>query len=98
MSATGEAFYEFLKGNINNLDFIDFLNRAIEKLRMRYKSKKVIIIADNVRMHKTAYFKSFCIYNDITLLYTVANNPTLNPIEYLFRYLKTDLRKVHTCL
>lgn len=96
MTEGGEVFYQFLKGNINNLDLIDFLNHVIRLLKAKYINKTIVMVGDNAKMHKTSYFKGFFIYNSVKLLYTVANNPLHNPIEYLFRHLKTDLRKLHT--
>lgn len=96
MTNQGDVLYEYIKGNLNNLDLVHFLKHAINRLRQKYDNKQLLLVVDNARMHRTQYFKSFCRYENIDLLYTAPRSPMLNPIEYLFRFLKTELRKIHT--
>lgn len=95
-ASNGDIYYEFVKGNLNNLDLIDFIRKVTDDIAIIYPNKRIIMVADNARMHKTVCFKSIFTVKRINLVYTVANNPMLNPIEYLFRFLKTELRKVYT--
>ena len=92
MTATGDSYFEFLKGTVINYDIINFLQNVFSLLNDQYPTKTIIIVLDNAKMHKTVYFKNFAINNNIVLLYTVSNHPMLNPIEYLFRFLKKPLQ------
>ena len=93
MIETGDYYIEFIKGTTNNLDIIDFLSRITQQANNQYCNKHIVIVLDNAKMHKTAYFTNFNIQNNIKALFTIPHHPFFNPVEYLFRFLKTDLRK-----
>lgn len=93
MTIEGRVFFQCVKGTMINLDIIHFLNTIVNTIHNEKFKRKIIIILDNARMHKTEYFTRFVLTKNIKLLFTVSNHPMLNPIEYLFRFLKNPLRK-----
>lgn len=84
---------QFIKGNLINLDFVYFLKNIKSSLRQKLKRKQIALILDNAASHHTNVFKNFAAHEKIKLIYTPPNCPDLNPIEYLFRYIKSGIRK-----
>lgn len=85
-------YFKFFKGNINNFDIIHFLKGAINHLKKTHPKKKLYIILDNARLHKTKYFLNFAALNLINLIFTLPHHPMLNCIEYCFRFLKSRFK------
>ena len=73
---------------VNGENFIKFL----EKLRVKYSNKKINIVLDNGRYHKTSEVLSFCKENNINLCFLPAYSPNLNPIERVWKVMNRYVR------
>ncbi len=82
--------FTIIEGGMKGTDFYYFLLKTIEKFNLF--NKKVIFVADNLYCHKLKeiYLK---VKDRINMLFLPRNCPILNPIEYLFSYIKNKLRK-----
>lgn len=87
--------FQVVKDKVIGFDIILYFNKAIKQLKKDYPTKRIAIVLDNATMHKTLYFLNFLESLDVTILYTVRRHPLLNPVEYLIRYLKKNLRKTY---
>ena len=74
------------KGGIDAEKFSTFYDNYIKN-----KYTKHLIILDNARFHKSQFVKDNIINSDNKIIYSLPYNPNLNPIENLFRQLKSDL-------
>lgn len=93
---------------INNINIIDYqiLDGSIKKdiyIDFFIKNKDVFynkcILHDNARIHHSNDLKTYCINNNIHLLYLPPYTPEFNPIEEVFAELKIIYRKLaHTNL
>lgn len=72
------------KKSIKTREFIAFL----AQLRQAYKNKKLIIVWDNFRAHKSKKVQRYAAKHKIHLEYLPAYAPELNPVEALWGYLK----------
>jgi transposase len=68
--------------------------QLIYKVRHLIKTKRIILIVDNARIHRTNQAKKYCLEHNILLVYMPAYSPDLNPIELLRRMLKKEFRKI----
>lgn len=89
---------QFIKGNIINLDLINFLKRVFQNIRKTHGDVKIGLVLDNATMHKTDCFIGFMQNKSINLVYTIPNSPMFNPIEFFFRFIKSKLKRYNTLL
>lgn len=88
--------FQFVKGTMNSDIVHNFISNSIKKLRATDKKLDITIILDNSPLHKTKIFKAMSIIDNVKFIFIIPNNPYLNMIEYLFRFLKSGLRKVYS--
>lgn len=55
--------------------------------------RNIVVLLDNVRLHKTASVLETGRRLGVTMLFSAQYSPFLNPIEQLFNYLKRHLRR-----
>ena len=75
------------RGGINADKFSSFYNEYIKN-----KYTKHLIILDNARFYKSQFVKENIINSDNKIIYSLAYNPNLNPIENLFSQLKSHIK------
>ena len=93
ISNTGLFFAKLLKGNIINYDLLDFLNEVVQKIKTLQDYDNIYIVLDNSTQHKTDYIANFAKAQNVMFVFTIPHTPESNPAEFLFRYLKSPLRK-----
>ena len=82
---SGEFFYRMTFFKVNALRFKRFLCC----LKRKFKSDKIIIIADNARFHKAKWFTQWWKGVDwLRLEFLPAYSPDFNPIERLWKWIK----------
>ena len=75
------------KGGINAIIFNNFYNDFIKN-----KYKNYLIILDNANFHKSEIVKNNILSSENKIIYTIAYNPNLNPIENLFSQIKNYIK------
>jgi DDE superfamily endonuclease len=98
ISNSDQFFFQFFKGNLNNFDIINYLKDVALRMRRLYPKRKFYMILDNAKMHQTRYFKNFSHAYKINLIYTVPQHPAFNPVEFCFRYLKSEYKQKYSLL
>ena len=74
----------------NSLTMINHL----EVVRKHYSiDKRLIIIMDNATWHKTKIVKEYCEQNNIEPWYTPPYAPEYNPIERVWNFMKSIVKK-----
>ena len=96
MSQTRIEGFKLIKGNIINFDLIDFCKEVFARIKTEEPEREIRLVLDNAKLHRTTYFLNFMQSENIKLLFTVSNRPMFNPVEYLFRYLKSSLKSKFT--
>lgn len=93
ISQAGRMVFRIEKGNVNSKTFIDFLKQIIKN----HKWRRIIIVADNHRVHTSNYVKNFIEQNKnkIAIYYLPKYSPDLNPDEEVWKYLKNVRLKAH---
>jgi len=94
----GLKTFEVRLGPTNQISFMVFLNEFLKSLKEEEKKtlKKHIIIIDNLGAHKTLKIKSLATKFDIPLLFIPTYSSCLNPVEYLFHFVKEVLNYSQT--
>lgn len=83
----------FLKGNNSQQLFDDFIISAMKRyFAIKENNAMPVIFLDNSPLHKSRKLNEFCVRNKILLIFNLAYNPTANPIELLWRHLKTPFK------
>ena len=75
------------RGGIDAEKFNNFYNDYIKNKYMKH-----LIILDNARFHKSQFVKDNITNSDNKIIYSLAYNPNLNPIENLFSQLKSHIK------
>ena len=84
--------YEFIKRNINDIIFEEFLERMCEKLGEDEK-KSTVFFFDNARPHKSAKIKRYYEENYFKNITNVPYESSFNMVELSFRYIKNIIYK-----
>lgn len=79
---TGENFSLFLPW-VNT----DMMNLYLEQMSLAYANEEIVIIMDQAGWHKS---KDLARPDNIEIIYLPPYSPELNPIERLWKYLKTN--------
>jgi transposase len=61
-------------------------------LRRVYNKKKIVILLDNATMHHSILFKNLAKALQVYFLFNAPHSSRINQIEYLFEYVKRDMR------
>jgi len=93
ISLDGIKTVEFHLGPTNQVSFLIFLNEFLYRLKEKEKNTSLrhFIILDNLGLHKTILVKSLSTKYGIPFLFIPTYSSLLNPVEYLFHYIKTSL-------
>lgn len=85
-------------GPTNQISFVVFMNEFLKSLQAQEKItlKKHFIILDNIGFHKTPIIKSLVTKFNIPLLFIPTYSSCLNPVEYVFHYVKETLNYSQT--
>lgn len=91
LKANSFGFYA-LNGN-STIDFKENSKTGavcefLEEIRSKNPDKKIVIILDNFRSHKTIATMEFAKNIGIELVYLPPYSPHLNPIEYIWKSIK----------
>ncbi|MBW6513275.1 MAG: IS630 family transposase, partial [Candidatus Syntrophosphaera sp.] len=79
---TGENFSLFLPW-VNT----EMMNLYLEQMSLAYESEEIVIIMDQAGWHKS---RELVVPSNIEIIYLPPYSPELNPIERLWKYLKTN--------
>jgi len=84
---SGEFFYKFTNFRVNALRFKRFLCA----LKRKYRTDKIILIADNASFHKAKWFTAWWeATNWLKIEFLPAYSPDFNPIERLWKWIKKE--------
>jgi putative transposase len=88
LTEDGRMILLFTQDSMNSLGFIEFLRRVLEQI-----SGKVVVYADNAKIHKAKVVKAFVEANSerLALEYTPTYAPECNPIELVWGWVKNLL-------
>ena len=93
VSKTEVISFQAVKGNLSSLIIFNFMQANLTYLRRDNKDRKVKILMDNATMHRTMLMMNFFLTERVKILFIPLQNPYFNMIEFVFRYIKKDLRK-----
>jgi len=82
----------------NQINFLVFLESFLNRLRIAETDshKKYFIILDNVAFHRTQLIKALATKYKIPFLFIPPYTSVLNPVEYIFNYIKSVLNYSET--
>ena len=93
MDLNGVVALRIIKGGVKSPDFFSFVSKLIEKECPPLKRNNILLFMDNAKVHHSKdYMKKFANYCNI--IYNAPYTPQLNPIEFLFSRLKSDVKKL----
>lgn len=79
---TGENFSLFLPW-VNT----EMMNLYLEQMSQAYENEEIVVIMDQAGWHKS---KDLVVPDNIDIIYLPPYSPELNPIERLWKYMKTN--------
>lgn len=79
---TGENFSLFLPW-VNT----EMMNLYLEQMSQAYENDEIVVIMDQAGWHKS---KDLAVPDNIDIIYLPPYSPELNPIERLWKYMKTN--------
>lgn len=86
---------QFLNSNFGSIIFSNFMPCVTRQMIQHLSSThQLVIFLDNCSSHKSKEFASFCEVNNIILMFNLPHMSPLNPIEYLWEFVKRDFRKM----
>ena len=94
--SNGEFLCSLHQGTVNSVvfcDFIKLLKYTWTKLNIDVKSQ-VVVILDNAPYHKSAATVDWLRHHEIKVEFLPPYSPSLNPVETLFKYIKSGVRKL----
>jgi len=65
----------------------EMMNLYLEQMSIAYENEEIVIIMDQAGWHKS---KDLIVPDNIDIIYLPPYSPELNPIERLWKYLKTN--------
>lgn len=92
-----EAF-QFIRGTLTSSIVFNFLSGALSRPEFidSHRGRQLVIVLDNAPSNCSNALIALCVERRITLLFTAPNSSFLNPIEMLFAFLKSNLKKIHS--
>jgi transposase len=93
-----ESFF-IIRGNMSADLITHFLDTALKKFKEKSNQHLPIkLILDNATMHKTLVMKQMILHHDINVIFPPPCNPYLNPIEFIFKFIKQPLKSKFSML
>jgi putative transposase len=88
LTEDGRMILLYTQDSMNGLGFVEFLRRVLEKI-----SGKVVVYADNAKIHKSKVVTAFVQANQerLALEFIPAYAPECNPIELVWGWVKNLL-------
>ena len=84
--------YNLLNESVNSKNFLDFLDELKTKIG-EINIKNYIIVLDNAKYHLEKSVKEYALKNNFKILTNCPYYSKFNPIEFVFRSIKTKLYK-----
>jgi len=85
---------QFIHSGINAKLFNYFVYQVVRKILSNgVCDKQIVVLLDNSSNHRDKELRKFCEKNNIVLLYNLPHKCELNPIEYLWEFIKRPLRQ-----
>jgi len=81
------------RGNLSSVIISHFLDSALCRFKEVHPERKITLVLDNARVHRTALMKQLTQFHRIRFFFPPPNNPYFNMIEFVFRLIKQKLRK-----
>ena len=66
----------------------------LKQVREKYPNKKLLFLLDNATWHKKQEVQEFCEDNNMRLIFLPPYSPELNPIERVWSFLKSKVKKL----
>ena len=85
-SNNAETFWTFVNDTLITLE-------ANEKYKQKIQDRKVIIFIDNTKIHYNKVVRAQCLKYKIEILYNVPYESSFNPIEMVFRCIKSKVKR-----
>ena len=95
--AIGEKLPKFVYSmgySTNSNGLLDFLKLLRSSMPRNLRNKKIVLVLDNHRAHKTNDVKALCEELNIQLMFLPPYRPQLNPIEALWSVVKHYFKRV----
>ena len=80
--------HQIIKGSVNSDIYLKFITDNKDLFKNRN------LVQDNARIHHSKKVKSYCLENNINMIYNPPYTPEFNPIELIFNKLKTEFKKL----
>jgi len=95
MSQSKLVALQLLHSNFSSDIFLNFVQGLINEVKTKITpNQQIILFLDNCSSHRSSGLLSFCRCSGVTLMYNLPRLSQLNPIEYLWEFLKRPLRKL----
>lgn len=87
---------QVIHSSFSSLIFLNFIISTLRNITSNSKfHKQVVIFLDNCGAHRSDNLRRFCQENNVILFYNLPRQCQLNPIEFLWEYVKRNLRQAY---
>lgn len=88
---------QLLHSGLNKEVFTNFVYQVVmNQIPQLEVGQQIVLFMDNCSSHRYQNFLEFCRLNNIILFFNLPHKSDLNPIEYLWEFVKRPLRKLTT--
>jgi transposase len=86
---------QVIEGAVDGALFENFIYHTLVSIRNDKDlcEKKVLLLLDNARIHKTAYLYDTIKKMKAIAIFNSSYSPWLNPVEQLFKYIKSNMKE-----
>lgn len=89
----GQFYYRILDKSVNSEEFGNFLLELKGYLDTTPSEFPYLVIMDNAPIHKSRYIRDLIASNNLPIEFLPPLSPMLNPIEYSFSAIKSEVKK-----
>lgn len=97
MSQTSIIGFQLLHSNFSKDVFANFIYRlSLKEIQQLKDGQQLVLFLDNCSTHRYQSLMEFCRLNNIVLFFNLPRKSELNPIEFLWEFIKRPFRQMTT--
>lgn len=96
VSLKGIESFMFIKGNLSKEIICHFLTQSLQRLKVTKHLNNIKLVMDNCTIHKTNLMLIMAREYNIHVIFPPAHNPYFNVIEFVFRMIKSSVKRCYS--
>jgi hypothetical protein len=90
---------QLIEGGVDASLFDNFIHHTLVNMKKdpKYHGRVIVVLMDNAVIHKHPMVQQTIQALNVSVLFNCEYSPWLNPIEQIFRFIKSHVRDVNIC-